>query len=74
MMNEEICKIIRKYLQIECENLKVILKDIEKWDSLTHIQLLTEIESFLGLSFDFEEIDSIQTLQDIFNLVQQKRL
>jgi len=70
-MNREICKIIQKYLGIECENLNISLKDIDKWDSLTHIQLLTEIEIISGLSFEYEEIEAVQTLQDIFKLVSK---
>ena len=72
-MDKGLCEIIQKYLQISCNDSNINLKEISNWDSLTHIQLLTEIEEFLGLSFDFEEIDAIQSINDIFVLIDSKK-
>ena len=71
-MEIKLSEIIHKYLGIDIENLSIELKNISKWDSLSHIQLMTEIEIAFNISFDFEEINSVKTLEDIFNATKQK--
>jgi acyl carrier protein len=71
-MNDKVCLILKKYLDCDCDNLSITLSSFEKWDSLTHIQMITDIERELDVVFDFEEIDSIKTLKDIFVLVSEK--
>jgi acyl carrier protein len=72
MFNEIFCETLRKYLNIECTNLNIKLLDIKKWDSLTHIQLMTEFEIQFGFLISFEEIESLETLDDIHNLLLKK--
>lgn len=46
--------------------------DFPQWDSLAHISVLNEIEAAFGLSFDIEDIVSIQTIADMIDIVTER--
>jgi len=46
--------------------------DIAEWDSLSHIRLLTAIESEFGFQFDIDEIELLSSVSAIVNLVASK--
>ena len=46
---------------------------IAQWDSFTHLLLINELETSLGISFTMEEVASIQTLAQLHEIVQQKK-
>ena len=41
------------------------LKDIKTWDSLTHLLLITEVETAFGVMIGDEDITRIRTIGDI---------
>lgn len=41
--------------------------DIEGWDSLTHMQLINEVEEYFKITFT---LDEVMQLNDVGNLVQ----
>ena len=43
--------------------------DIEKWDSLSHLNLVLELESFTGKSFTFEEMESFTKVENILKVL-----
>ncbi len=45
---------------------------IEGWDSLGHVTLISAIENSFGVSFDMEEIMMIESLTDIKRMLQLK--
>ena len=47
-------------------------EDIDEWDSLNHIRLLTAIESEFGFQFDLEEIDDITNVSSIADIIKNK--
>jgi acyl carrier protein len=47
-------------------------EDIEAWDSLEHINILSIIEQRYGIKFDLNEVMEIKTAGDIMQLVSQK--
>jgi len=47
--------------------------DIEDWDSLTHIQLVSAIEKEYGLSFSLAELEDLGNVGDMVNLILSKR-
>ncbi len=47
-------------------------EDIEAWDSLEHINILSIIEQKYGIKFDLNEVMEIKTAGDIMQLVSQK--
>ncbi len=46
--------------------------DIEEWDSLSHIRLLTAIEASFGVQFDLDEIGNMADVATIVDLLQAK--
>ena len=46
--------------------------DIEEWDSLSHIRLLTAIEANFGVQFDLDEIGNMTDVATIVDLLHQK--
>ena len=46
--------------------------DIEDWDSLTHIQLIVQIEKSFGIKFTTGEVVSLKNVGEFISLVQEK--
>ena len=47
--------------------------DIDQWDSLNHLNLMSSIEEEFNIKFDFEEIGSLKNIGDIVKLVLIKK-
>jgi acyl carrier protein len=48
-------------------------QDIEKWDSLRHIQLISEVESAFEIKFKLREILSMNNVGDLIDLIDAKQ-
>jgi acyl carrier protein len=48
-------------------------RDIEKWDSLRHIQLISEVERAFGIKFKLREVLSMKNVGDLIDLIHAKR-
>ena len=46
--------------------------DIDQWDSLNHLNLMSSIEEEFNIKFDFEEIGSLKNIGDIVKIVSEK--
>jgi acyl carrier protein len=61
---------------LERPGLKLALTDspdtITGWDSLTHPELITAIEEKLDIDFDFKELASIKSIEDLVSLIESK--
>lgn len=47
--------------------------DIEEWDSLNHMELIAEIEKQFSLTFDFNEVISLENVGDLIKAIQNKK-
>lgn len=47
--------------------------DIEKWDSMNHVLLISSIEKEFGVTFDIMEIISIQRFGDFVDLIEKSK-
>ena len=45
---------------------------VDGWDSLTHPEIITEIEEKLDINFDFKELASIKNIADLVRLTESK--
>ena len=46
--------------------------DIEDWDSLMHISLITAIENEFNIKFKLKEVTSLQNVGDTIDLIMEK--
>ncbi len=46
--------------------------DIDEWDSLNHIRLLTAIEMEFEFQFDLDEIEGISSISTISDIIESK--
>jgi len=47
-------------------------KDIEDWDSLTHVRLVLTIEREFGLRFNVTEVANLKNVGGLIDLIQAK--
>ena len=48
-------------------------KAIEEWDSLRHIQLITDVETAFGIKFRLREVLSMKNVGDLIDLIHTKK-
>jgi len=48
-------------------------KDVEGWDSLSHLRLIVAIEEHFGVKFSTGEIERFKNVGDVVTTVEQKR-
>lgn len=48
-------------------------EDIEDWDSLEQINLLTAIEKKYGLKFNLNDVRNLENVGDLLNLLERLR-
>ena len=46
--------------------------DFPEWDSLGHLNLLTELEEKFNITFDMDETMSIQSIEDLKKTLEDK--
>lgn len=46
-------------------------KDIEAWDSLTHLTLINELEETFNIAFTLDEVNKSKNLGEIVNAVMK---
>ena len=46
-------------------------KDIEDWDSLTHINLITDIEAKFGITFTTDEIVNTKNVGEFIDVIEK---
>lgn len=66
----EILKIVfpdESFFQIEMTK-----DDLKSWDSIGHLNLIVEIEDQLGITFQIEEIEKIDSLASLLTLINIK--
>lgn len=73
MNNSEIRQIMSKVFEIELSSISdnASQKDISKWDSLQHLNLIVEIEDQYDISIDPEDISVMITIEKIVEIVNK---
>ncbi|MAX50331.1 MAG: hypothetical protein CMD75_05900 [Gammaproteobacteria bacterium] len=48
------------------------IDDFPEWDSLAHINIITQIESIYGFRFSLDEVESFNSIKDIIKSICSK--
>ena len=69
---EKLNKILAGVLRLSEEDLvdSLMMEDVERWDSLTHMDLVTSIEEGLGIEFTMDDIMSMTDILTIRTIVR----
>ena len=46
--------------------------DVENWDSLTHMLMITKVEETFGIKFKLKELNKLKTVGDLINTIETK--
>ncbi len=73
-MPDRLNEIVADIFEIDLQDLKDDLTsdDIELWDSLNHLRLITAVEEGLGVRFSMGEIESIDSIGALRRLVAER--
>ena len=73
MKSLEIKEIMSKVLEIDMSTISnnASQKEISKWDSLQHLNLIVEIEDKYDISIDPEDISVMVTIEKIIEVVNK---
>jgi acyl carrier protein len=47
-------------------------KDVENWDSLSHVTLIVQIEKAFGVRFTSAEVANLQNVGELIDLIERK--
>ena len=47
-------------------------KDVERWDSLNHLTLISSVEESFSIKFKLKELISMKNVGDLLRLIQAK--
>lgn len=69
-MKNKVLKLMAEILQVSedmiTENTR--MDDLEEWDSLTHVMLIGELETQLGISIPLDEAVEITSVKELLEL------
>lgn len=71
----ELGKIFKELFKVAPESLQDELKmsDLELWDSLRHMELISTIEQHFGVELSMDEISRMQSVCEIRKILAEKR-
>lgn len=69
-MKNEIFKLMAEILQVSEDMITedTRMDDLEEWDSLTHVMLIGELETQLGISIPLDEAVEITSVKELLEL------
>ena len=47
-------------------------KDVERWDSLTHMLMITKVEETFGIKFKLKELNKLKMVGDLISTIETK--
>ena len=74
MLDHDVIKILMKVFSEDSESVvKNLSKSESNWDSLKSLQLILELEDYLGSELSEVEIDELEDFSSIVKLVSRKK-
>lgn len=53
-------------------NDEMTANDVENWDSLTHMLMITKVEEELGIKFKLKELNRLKKVGDLITIIESK--
>lgn len=53
-------------------NDEMTANDVENWDSLTHMLMITKVEETFGIKFKLKELNKLKSVGDLVEIVESK--
>ena len=71
---DKVVQILAEVFQIKAELIddNLTMQGVPKWDSLTHMDMITSLEEHLNIQFDMDEIVEMQDFSTIKKLINKK--
>jgi len=61
----------------QCGNIEITddltADKVDKWDSLTHLTMISAVESQFGIRFKLKELTGMKNTGDLVKLIQEKK-
>jgi acyl carrier protein len=75
-MKEDIKRIMAAVFQADKGSISddISYGNHEKWDSIHHLNLIVELESYFGVFFEPEEIQRMINIDNIITCIEQKKM
>lgn len=71
-MEEKVLEILKNVFELDCVDTTCSQGTCEKWDSMAQLNIVVELESEFGVSFDPEQITEMKSVTDILNILSKK--
>ncbi len=73
-IEEEVLRILTNNLELNnhLSRKKLLKKEIEEWDSLKHITIITELETIFDIQFEPGEIEMLISSEIIIDFISKK--
>ncbi|WP_375585628.1 acyl carrier protein [Cyclobacterium xiamenense] len=72
-MENQFIDLLKEVLEVSELSLSDNFKELNEWDSLALLTLIAELDEQYGVLIESDELDKIQTVQELFDLVQNKK-
>ena len=66
-MEDRVLDIMKEVFGVEDIDSTCSQKNCEKWDSLAHLNLIVELESEFGVTFEPEDIGEMTSFEEVIN-------
>ncbi len=70
-MEEKILEILKNVLELDSVDTTCSQETCEKWDSMAQLNIIVELESEFGVSFEPEQISEMKSVKDIMNILSK---
>lgn len=71
-MKEKVIKIMKDVLEMDEVSMNTSQDNCENWNSLRHLNLVSELEDEFGVEFEPEEIAEMHSVNSIIEIVKKR--
>ena len=72
-IEQKVLEIMKKVFEVDNIDKTCSQENCEKWDSLHHLTLITELEDAFDVEFEPEEIAEAKTFAKVLELINSKK-